>query len=118
MTTGPARRPVRPVTIPQITCHADGGCYVAEAGSRAAEILAGLSALRKAHDQVASSPRTTADVAELVAAAGELALAGGWVRRVDGHWLCPTHSDAYLDSEPRRFTVTECIHRHRLIQTD
>lgn len=104
--------------VPQIACHADGGCYVAETGSQEAGVLAGLPALRKAHDLDALGPPTTADTTELVATAGGLALAGGWVQGADGYWLCPTHAEVYQDSAPRRFTVTECIHRHRLRHTD
>ncbi|HEX5495420.1 MAG TPA: hypothetical protein VFX70_12690 [Mycobacteriales bacterium] len=100
--------------IPQIACYADDGCFVAEAGSQAAETLTGLPALRKPHDPAALSPPTTEDTAELLTAAGELALAAGWVQRVDGYWLCPAHAGVYLDTEPRRFTIPECIRRHRL----
>ncbi|HEX5496950.1 MAG TPA: hypothetical protein VFX70_20500 [Mycobacteriales bacterium] len=46
---------------------------------------------------------TDADTAELLATATDLALAAGWV-----------HAAVYLDGEPRRFTIRECIHRHRL----
>ncbi|HEX5496026.1 MAG TPA: hypothetical protein VFX70_15765 [Mycobacteriales bacterium] len=110
-------RPERPVTIPQVTCHADNGCYWAAAGSQAAEVLAGLPALRKAHDPAALGLPTTTDTAQLLAAAAELALAAGWVQRVDGYWLCPDHAGVYLDTEPRRFTIRECLHRHRLRHT-
>lgn len=117
MTASGGVRPDRPVMIPQIACLADGGCYVAGIGSQAAEALAGLPALRKAHDLGALGPSTAADVAELIATAGEQALASGWVRRADGHWLCPAHTGTCLDSEPRHFTVVECIRRHRLGHT-
>lgn len=99
--------------IPQIACLADDGGYVAPAGSQAARALAGLPALRKAHDPAAIGPPTDLDVAELVRVAGEQARAAGWVRRSDGHWLCPAHADAHADSDPKHFTIRECLHRHR-----
>lgn len=115
MNAPPAGRPDRPVMIPQIACYADDGCFVAEAGSQAAEALAVLPALRKPHDPAALNPPAAAETDELLGAAGELALAAGWVQRVDGYWLCPAHAGVYLNAaEPRRFTVAECIRRHRL----
>ncbi|HEX5494222.1 MAG TPA: hypothetical protein VFX70_06585, partial [Mycobacteriales bacterium] len=112
-----ASRPDRPVMIPQISCYADGGCYIADTGSQAAGKLAGLPALRRAHDQAALGPPSPADTIELLATAADLALAAGGVQRMDGYWLCPDHAEIYLDSEPRRFTIRECIHRHRLRHT-
>ena len=107
-----------PVMVPQIVCHACGGCYVATAGGHAARMLAGLPAIRRAHDPAASGPPTNAEVAVLLQAAGTYALAAGWVQRVDGFWLCPAHASTYLDRDPKRFTVVECLHRHRIRRRD
>ncbi|HEX5493509.1 MAG TPA: hypothetical protein VFX70_02910 [Mycobacteriales bacterium] len=106
------------MVIPQIGCHADGGCYVALAGSPAATALAAMAALRRPHDPVALGSPSGADVAELVQAAAEHALAAGWVQRVDGFWLCPAHAGTYLDREPHPFTIRECLYRHRHRQPD
>lgn len=104
--------------VPQIACFADGGGFVAPAGSHAARMLAGLPAIRKAHDPAALGPASAGDVAVLVQAAGTYALAAGWVQRVDGHWFCPDHAGVYSDSDPKRFTVRECLHRHRIRPRD
>lgn len=111
----PGRRPVPgSVSVPQISCHADGFSYLAPAGSEAARILAGLPALRLAFDPAATEPPTEGDVAELVRMAAECALATGWVQRVDGFWLCPAHAAIYHQRDRERFTVGECLRRHRL----
>ncbi|HEY9388170.1 MAG TPA: hypothetical protein VIR27_00175 [Mycobacteriales bacterium] len=115
---GRPARPDGPVLIPQIVCHACGGCYVAASGGHAARMLAGLPAIRRAHDPAASGPPTDGEVAVLLQAAGTYALADGWVQRADGFWLCPTHAVIYLDRDPKRFTVAECLHRHRIRRRD
>lgn len=113
--TAEPRYPQRPVMIPQICCLVDAGCYVTEIGSKALAELAVLPALAKLYDPAGLAP-TADDQAELLTAAGEQALAGGWVQRVDGYWLCPEHAATYLDQEPRHFTLAECVRRHRFRQ--
>ncbi|HEX5495642.1 MAG TPA: hypothetical protein VFX70_13815 [Mycobacteriales bacterium] len=104
--------------VPQISCYADGGGFVAPAGGHAARALAALPAIRRAHDPAALGSPSAGDVAQLVQAAGTYALAAGWVQRVDGYWLCPTHAGIYLDSDPKHFTIRECLHRHRIRHRD
>ena len=114
----PPDRPDQQVRVSQIVCYADGGEFVAPTGTHAARMLGRFSAVRKAADPALSGPPTAGEVAQLVQAAGVYALAAGWVQRIDGYWLCPSHAGIYLAGDPNRFTVRECRHRHRIRHRD
>lgn len=111
--TGP--RPDRPVTVPQIACVVDGGCYNVPGGSPAAKALGAMPALYKPHAEP-PEPVTVGDVARLLLAASRLAIDAGWVNQ-RGVWRCPRHAQTSGDTEPRRFTVRECLRRHRTAGT-